>query len=109
MQEYIAPVKINACQIAHWIVFVAFLCQEQLMFSRTGWFHRLPFWRQASGIDKQLPLGGAYIGPDVNLNRDEQQIIMITGPNPMEWVIGHFKVKTALIVFVGSNIGSQFW
>ena len=32
-------------------------------------------------IEKQLPLGEAYIANDVLLNRDDQQIIMITGPN----------------------------
>lgn len=32
-------------------------------------------------IEKQLPAGEAYIANDVILNREEQQIIMITGPN----------------------------
>ena len=32
-------------------------------------------------IEKQLPPGEAYVPNDVVLNRDEQQIIMITGPN----------------------------
>ncbi|WP_136466253.1 DNA mismatch repair protein MutS [Flagellimonas onchidii] len=32
-------------------------------------------------IEKQLPLGESYITNDVILNRDKQQIIMITGPN----------------------------
>src|SRR5690606_22866268 len=32
-------------------------------------------------IEKQLPLGEAYVTNDVTLNREEQQIIMITGPN----------------------------
>lgn len=32
-------------------------------------------------IEKQLPLGESYITNDVILNREEQQIIMITGPN----------------------------
>ena len=32
-------------------------------------------------IEKQLPLGESYIANDVVLNRETQQIIMITGPN----------------------------
>ncbi len=32
-------------------------------------------------IEKQLPLGESYIANDVHLDRDSQQIIMITGPN----------------------------
>ena len=32
-------------------------------------------------IEKQLPLGEAYVANDVFLNREEQQIMMITGPN----------------------------
>lgn len=32
-------------------------------------------------IEKQLPIGDAYVTNDVLLNREEQQIIMITGPN----------------------------
>ena len=32
-------------------------------------------------IEKQLPIGEEYIANDVVLNRNQQQIIMITGPN----------------------------
>ena len=32
-------------------------------------------------IEQQLPLGEAYVPNDVYLDRDEQQIMMITGPN----------------------------
>jgi DNA mismatch repair protein MutS len=32
-------------------------------------------------IEKQLPIGEEYIANDVVLNRSQQQIIMITGPN----------------------------
>ncbi len=32
-------------------------------------------------IEKKLVLGEKYVGNDLNLNRDNQQIIMITGPN----------------------------
>lgn len=32
-------------------------------------------------IEQHLPLGESYVSNDVTLNQDEQQIIMITGPN----------------------------
>ncbi|MFH6602328.1 DNA mismatch repair protein MutS [Maribacter algicola] len=54
-------------------------------------------------IEKQLPLGEAYIANDVNLNRDTQQIIMITGPN----MSGKSAIlrQTALIVLL-AQMGS---
>ncbi len=54
-------------------------------------------------IEKQLPLGEAYIANDVFLNRDSQQIIMITGPN----MSGKSAIlrQTALIVLL-AQIGS---
>jgi len=54
-------------------------------------------------IEKQLPLGEAYITNNVILNRDEQQIIMITGPN----MSGKSAIlrQTALIVLL-AQMGS---
>lgn len=54
-------------------------------------------------IEKQLPLGEAYIANNVILNRDEQQIIMITGPN----MSGKSAIlrQTALIVLL-AQMGS---
>ncbi|MDB0614050.1 DNA mismatch repair protein MutS [Tenacibaculum dicentrarchi] len=59
-------------------------------------------------IEKQLPLGEEYIANDVVLNRNEQQIIMITGPN----MSGKSAIlrQTALIVLLaqmGSYIPAQ--
>ncbi|CAL2075390.1 DNA mismatch repair protein MutS [Tenacibaculum dicentrarchi] len=59
-------------------------------------------------IEKQLPLGEEYIANDVVLNRDNQQIIMITGPN----MSGKSAIlrQTALIVLLaqmGSYIPAQ--
>ncbi|GAL66099.1 DNA mismatch repair protein MutS [Jejuia pallidilutea] len=54
-------------------------------------------------IEKQLPLGEAYIANDVFLDRETQQIIMITGPN----MSGKSAIlrQTALIVLL-AQIGS---
>lgn len=54
-------------------------------------------------IEKQLPIGEPYIANDVFLDRDSQQIIMITGPN----MSGKSAIlrQTALIVLL-AQIGS---
>lgn len=54
-------------------------------------------------IEQQLPAGEAYIANDVFLNREDQQIIMITGPN----MSGKSAIlrQTALIVIL-AQIGS---
>ncbi|TYC09192.1 DNA mismatch repair protein MutS [Bizionia gelidisalsuginis] len=54
-------------------------------------------------IEKQLPIGEAYISNDVFLDRETQQIIMITGPN----MSGKSAIlrQTALIVLL-AQIGS---
>ncbi len=54
-------------------------------------------------IEKQLPLGDQYIANDVRLDREEQQMIMITGPN----MSGKSAIlrQTALIVLL-AQIGS---
>ncbi|GLB51059.1 DNA mismatch repair protein MutS [Neptunitalea chrysea] len=54
-------------------------------------------------IEKQLPIGEPYIANDVYLDREQQQIIMITGPN----MSGKSAIlrQTALIVLL-AQIGS---
>jgi DNA mismatch repair protein MutS len=59
-------------------------------------------------IEKQLPVGEQYVANDVVLNRDQQQIIMITGPN----MSGKSAIlrQTALIVLLaqmGSYVPAQ--
>ncbi|NAS29350.1 DNA mismatch repair protein MutS [Flavobacteriaceae bacterium R38] len=54
-------------------------------------------------IEKQLPIGEAYIANDILLNQEDQQIIMITGPN----MSGKSAIlrQTALIVLL-AQMGS---
>nr|WP_046743857.1 DNA mismatch repair protein MutS [Kordia zhangzhouensis] len=54
-------------------------------------------------IEKQLPIGESYIANDVSLDRESQQIIMITGPN----MSGKSAIlrQTALIVLL-AQMGS---
>ena len=54
-------------------------------------------------IEKQLPLGEPYIANDIQLNRSQQQVMMITGPN----MSGKSAIlrQTALIVLL-AQIGS---
>lgn len=85
MQEYIMPVQNNAYQTAKLDClcgftqlalennYVAPIMDDSTEISIIGGRHPV--------IEKQLLPGEAYIANDVHLNRDEQQIIMITGPN----------------------------
>ncbi|MGB5554406.1 MAG: DNA mismatch repair protein MutS [Flavobacteriaceae bacterium] len=107
MQEYIESVQANARQIARLDCLCGFtqLAKENqytqpLLDDSTDLIiknGRHPV------IEKQLPLGEAYIANDVRLNRNEQQIIMITGPN----MSGKSAIlrQTALIVLL-AQMGS---
>ena len=107
MQEYIAPVQNNAYQIAQLDCLCGFtqlakennyaepIINDSTSLEITNGRHPV--------IEKQLPLGEAYIANDVILNREEQQIIMITGPN----MSGKSAIlrQTALIVLL-AQMGS---
>ncbi len=107
MQEYIAPVQNNAQHIAQ----LDCLCG----FAQLAKEHRYvaPVMDDSTEIDikngrhpvieRQLPLGERYIANDVLLNREQQQIIMITGPN----MSGKSAIlrQTALIVLL-AQMGS---
>ncbi len=83
--DYIQPIQHNALVIARLDVLLAFAklaqsnryCRPELDESfvidiKEG---RHPV------IEKQLPIGESYVPNDVYLDREEQQILMITGPN----------------------------
>ncbi|MDP5229555.1 MAG: DNA mismatch repair protein MutS [Cellulophaga sp.] len=107
MQEYISPVQNNAYQIAQ----LDCLCGFAQLAKENN--YNQPNITDSTDleikngrhpvIEKQLPLGEVYIANDVVLNRDEQQIIMITGPN----MSGKSAIlrQTALIVLL-AQMGS---
>ncbi len=107
MQEYITPVQNNAIQIAR----LDCLCGFTQLAKENN--YNKPDLNDSTSIEiingrhpvieKQLPLGEAYIANDVVLNRDSQQIIMITGPN----MSGKSAIlrQTALIVLL-AQMGS---
>lgn len=107
MQEYIAPVQRNAQGIAK----LDCLCG----FAQLAVEHRYvrPIMDDSTSleiqegrhpvIERQLPPGEAYVTNDLTLNREDQQIIMITGPN----MSGKSAIlrQTALIVLL-AQMGS---
>ncbi|MEB8346906.1 DNA mismatch repair protein MutS [Flavobacteriaceae bacterium KMM 6898] len=107
MQEYIAPVQNNAQLIAQLDCLCGFtqLAKDNKYVapSMNDSTELLIKNGRHPVIEKQLPLGEAYIANDVTLNREEQQIIMITGPN----MSGKSAIlrQTALIVLL-AQMGS---
>ncbi len=107
MQEYIAPVQQNAHLIAQLDCLCGFaqLAKENNYVEPT--VNKSTDLNIKDGrhpvIEKQLPLGESYVTNDVLLNRDDQQIIMITGPN----MSGKSAIlrQTALIVLL-AQMGS---
>lgn len=107
MQEYIAPVQHNAQLIAQ----LDCLCGFTQLATENN--YTAPVIDNSTDleivngrhpvIEKQLPVGETYIANDVTLNREEQQIIMITGPN----MSGKSAIlrQTALIVLL-AQMGS---
>ncbi len=107
MQEYITAVQNNAHQIAQ----LDCLCGFTQLAKDNN--YKKPTLNDSTEIkivdgrhpviEKQLPLGESYIANTVELNRDRQQIIMITGPN----MSGKSAIlrQTALIVLL-AQMGS---
>jgi len=107
LQEFISPVQQNAHQIAR----LDCLCGFTQLAKENNYV--APSLNDSTEIsikngrhpviEKQLPLGEAYIPNDLVLNRESQQIIMITGPN----MSGKSAIlrQTALIVLL-AQMGS---
>ena len=107
MQEYIAPVQNNAQLIGQ----LDCLCGFTQLAKENNYTE--PIINDDTAIEiingrhpvieKQLPIGEVYIANNVILNREDQQIIMITGPN----MSGKSAIlrQTALIVLL-AQMGS---
>ncbi|MEJ2163373.1 MAG: DNA mismatch repair protein MutS, partial [Robiginitalea sp.] len=107
MQEYIRPVQENARLVAR------VDCLSSFAQLAREYRYVAPVMTDATDlqirqgrhpvIERQLPPGEAYIPNDLVLNREDQQIIMITGPN----MSGKSAIlrQTALIVLL-AQIGS---
>ncbi len=85
MQEYIAVVQHNAQQIAQLDCLCGFaqLARENNYAAPeiTDSTELEIIGGRHPVIEKRLPIGEPYIANDIYLDRDQQQVIMITGPN----------------------------
>ena len=85
MNEYIKPVQLNAMLIGQLDCLCSFsqlATENQYVRPLIDESHDLEIKNgRHPVIEKQLPIGETYIANDVILNRDQQQMIMITGPN----------------------------
>jgi DNA mismatch repair protein MutS len=107
LSEYIQAIQLNAAIVGQLDCLLSFAtvaseykyCRPEINDSKeiriTGGRHPV--------IEHQLPMGESYIANDVFLNQDDQQIIIITGPN----MAGKSALlrQTALIVLL-AQIGS---
>lgn len=85
LQEYITPIQLNAKMIAQLDCLICFAknalqhqykkpdVQENANLEITNGRHPV--------IEQNLPIGESYISNSVRLDKDEQQMIIITGPN----------------------------
>ncbi len=83
--EYIKPIQVNAIVVAQFDV----LCSFAFVSSRNDFVRPtivdFPVLEITEGrhpvIEQTLPVGESYIPNDIYLDQEEQQLIMITGPN----------------------------
>lgn len=107
MNDYIQPVQQNAQLVARLDCFCSFACQARdedycRPVLEEGFHLNIEEGRHPV-IEKQLPFGETYVTNNVHLDREEQQVIMITGPN----MSGKSAIlrQTALIVLM-AQMGS---
>ena len=107
MNDYIQPVQQNAQLIAQMDCLCSFAQQAKIeQYSKPeieeGFELQIEEGRHPV-IEKQLPIGESYVTNSVLLDREEQQVIMITGPN----MSGKSAIlrQTALIVLM-AQMGS---
>ena len=85
VNEYLLPIQNNAQLIAKIDVLWSFSTTAQKHQYHASSFHEGSHIRITDGrhpvIEQQLPLGESYIPNSIELNQEDQQIIIITGPN----------------------------
>lgn len=85
IKEFIEPIQMNANTIAEIDCLVSFAIVSIQNDYKKPEISDTKIIRILEGrhpvIEKQLPIGEYYIPNDIYLNNDEQQIIMLTGPN----------------------------
>lgn len=107
ISTYIKPVQLNASLVAQMDCLASFTqlaIENKYVCPEIDESHELDIKEgRHPVIEKQLPVGTPYITNDVYLDRDSQQIIMITGPN----MSGKSAIlrQTALIVLL-AQMGS---
>ncbi len=107
MQEYIAPVQRNAQTLAELDCLCGFATlardHQYVAPEMTSETSLQIVQGRHPVIERQLPAGESYIPNDLRLDREDQQLIMITGPN----MSGKSAIlrQTALIVLL-AQIGS---
>ena len=85
LMDYIQPIQLNAQLIAKLDCLFSFATVSKRNLYTKPRIHKGYNLKIKNGrhpvIEQQLPLGEQYIANDVYLDRNQQQIIMITGPN----------------------------
>ena len=84
-QQFVPPIQHNALVVAQLDCLMAFASNAMKFNYVMPEMHEEESIAIEGGrhpvIERQLPLGEAYVPNDVSLNSSEQQILMITGPN----------------------------
>jgi DNA mismatch repair protein MutS len=85
LQEYIAPIQLNASWIAQLDCILCFANNAiQFKYRRPNVFESNTLHIEEGRhpvIERNLPIGEEYVSNSVTLDKDKQQIIIITGPN----------------------------
>lgn len=85
LQEYIAPIQLNASWIAQLDCILCFANNAiQFKYRRPNVSESNTLYIEEGRhpvIERNLPIGEEYVSNSVTLDKDKQQIIIITGPN----------------------------
>ena len=85
LQEYLLPLQINGNALANTDCLCCFATVATQNNYKKPTIHEGTEWRVVNGrhpvIEKHLAAGETYIGNDLILNKEDQQLIILTGPN----------------------------